>query len=486
MTEIVLTTLNAKYPHAAFGLRYLMANLGPLQPQAKLIEFTINQLTLDQLDVLLVERPRIVGFGVYIWNVEQTTQLIAALKQVRPEIIVVIGGPEVSYETDQQRIVELADYVVCGEADFQFRELCRQLMADERPAQKVIPEVLPNLQQIRTPYALYSDEDIAHRVIYVEASRGCPFTCEFCLSAVDIPVRQFPLDEFLGEMQELLDRGARRFKFVDRTFNLNIRVSRRILEFFRDRYTPDMFLHFEMFPDRLPESIRDVIADFPSGAMQFEVGVQTLNADVSRLISRNQNVDRLEANLRFLREDTGVHIHADLIVGLPGETVDSFAEGFDRLVAMDPQEIQVGILKRLRGTPIIRHDDDSQMVYRMDPPYDILQNNLIDATTMGRFRRFARFWDMIPNSGNFVTTTPLIWGSDSPFAEFMALSDWLYESQGRAYGISLIRLAELIFEYLTEVRGIEVEVAVQSILDDYHRGGRSDMPKFLRPYLVPV
>ncbi|MDA1016069.1 MAG: DUF4080 domain-containing protein, partial [Planctomycetota bacterium] len=290
----------------------------------------------------------------------------------------------------------------------------------------------------------------------------------------------------LGEMQTLLDRGARRFKFVDRTFNLNMRVSRRILEFFLERYTPDMFLHFEMFPDRLPESIRDVISEFPAGAMQFEVGVQTLNPDVSRLISRNQDVDRLEGNLRFLREDTGVHIHADLIVGLPGETIESFAEGFDRLVAMDPQEIQVGILKRLRGTPIIRHDDDRGMVYRSDPPYDILQNNLISATTMGRFRRFARFWDMIPNSGNFVSTTPLIWGRDSPFAEFMALGDWLYQSEGRAYGISLIRLAELLFEYLIDVRGVEVEVVVQSILDDYHRGGRSDMPRFLRPYLAEL
>jgi len=150
----------------------------------------------------------------------------------------------------------------------------------------------------------------------------------------------------------LLDRGLRQFKFVDRTFNLNLNISKAILQFFLERYRPGLFLHFEMIPDRLPEALRSLIRQFPPGALQFEVGIQTFNETVSGLISRRQDNLKLEDNLRFLRNETGVHIHTDLIVGLPGEDLASFAAGFDRLVAMNPQEIQVGILKRLRGTPL--------------------------------------------------------------------------------------------------------------------------------------
>ena len=170
----------------------------------------------------------------------------------------------------------------------------------------------------------------------------------------------------------------RRFKFVDRTFNLNIAASRRILEFFLERQRPGLFAHFEMIPDRLPEALREVIAKFPAGALQFEVGIQTFDEAVSKNISRRQDYGRLADNLRFLRQETGAHVHADLIAGLPGETLESFAAGFDRLVAMGPQEIQVGILKRLRGTPIARHDQAWEMVYSAHPPYEILRNKLLD------------------------------------------------------------------------------------------------------------
>ena len=282
------------------------------------------------------------------------------------------------------------------------------------PFPKIIPAELPDFSRIALPYEFYTDADIAHRIVYVEASRGCPFTCEFCLSSLDIPVRAVPLEHISGDMQKLLDRGLRQFKFVDRTFNLNIATSRAILEFFLARHRPGNFYHFEMIPDRLPAELREVIARFPPGALQFEVGVQTFNPEVGRLISRRQNYERLADNLHFLRHETRVHIHADLIVGLPGETVESFAAGFDRLIALGPQEIQVGILKRLRGTPIVRHDAEWQMVYHARPPYEILQNRLIDFATMQRLRRFAKYWDLVGNSGNFVATTPLIWRKDRP------------------------------------------------------------------------
>jgi radical SAM superfamily enzyme YgiQ (UPF0313 family) len=482
--DIVLTTLNARYAHAAFGLRYLMANLGLLQNRAVMLEFDISQRPVDVLERILTESPKIVGIGVYIWNAEPARQLVAELKSVRPDVVVVLGGPEVSYEVEQQEICGLADYVITGEADLAFAELCEQILSGRRPLMKVMAAELPEFsskggQSIVLPYDFYGDDDVRHRVIYVEASRGCPFKCEFCLSSLDVPVRNVPLEDFLAHLDRLLERGVRQFKFVDRTFNLNLNFSKTIVQFFLDRLRPGLFLHFEMIPDRLPEGLRELIARFPAGALQFEVGVQTFNPAVAELISRRQENEKLAENLRFLREHTGVHVHADLIVGLPGEDVESFAAGFDRLVALRPQEIQVGMLKRLRGTPIVRHDSEWGMVYSPIAPYEILQNKLIDFAAMQRMRRFARFWDLIANSGNFVRTTPLVWGEGSAFAGFMRLSDWLFVKSGRTHAISLARLAEFLFEFLTEVRNVPRQTAADWIWSDYQAAGRSDRPGFL-------
>jgi radical SAM superfamily enzyme YgiQ (UPF0313 family) len=485
MAKIVLATMNARYIHASFGLRYLLANLGPLRAETCLLEFDIQQRPVDVAEAILARDPQIVGLGVYIWNAAETAQVVATLKRVRPELIVILGGPEVSYEVEEQEMIRLADYVVTGEADLKFAEVCRQILAGTPPTGKIVAAETPDLAQVALPYDLYTDEDVAHRVIYVEASRGCPFTCEFCLSSLEVPVRQFALPLLLAEMQRLLDRGVSQFKFVDRTFNLNIAASKAILQFFLERWRSGLFVHFEMIPDRLPEALREVIAQFPPGALQFEVGVQTFNEAVSRNISRRQDYARLEQNFHFLRRQTGVHVHADLIVGLPGETLESFAAGFDRLVALGPQEIQVGILKRLRGTPIVRHDQPWQMVYSPHPPYEILRNNLLDFALMQRLGRFARYWDMVGNSGNFIETTPLLWsGGASPFAAFMQWSDWLHARAGQRHGIALARLAEWLFEYLTTQLGLVALDVAQTLWRDWLRAGRREKPEFLTPYLT--
>jgi len=527
MPDIILTTLNAKFIHAAFGLRYLFANLGDLQPRAVIAEFDINLRPLDIAEALLAREPKIIGFGVYIWNVTETTEVITAIKRIRPEIKIILGGPEVSYETEGQKIVELADHVITGEADLKFAEVCRVLLHAHpliRPSatfspsggegrdegarlSKIIAAEPPEFSRIALPYDFYTEADIAHRIVYVEASRGCPFTCEFCLSSLDIPVRQVPLDKFLDAMQRLMDRGLKQFKFVDRTFNLNIAVSKTLLEFFLARYQPGMFFHFEMIPDRLPAELRAVIARFPPGSLQFEVGIQTFNPEVGSLISRRQNYERLADNFNYLRNETSVHIHADLIVGLPGETLESFSAGFDRLIALGPQEIQVGILKRLRGTPIVRHDAEWQMVYNAHPPYEILQNKLLDFATMQRLRRFARYWDLVGNSGNFVATAPLIWsvvGRDSvepksilaneirdqgtaaklsPFHSFLRFSDWLYSKINRTDSIALARLMELLFEFLTQQQKLDAKFVAETFWRDCQRTGRRDAPNFLKEFL---
>ena len=486
MTAIVLTTLNARYWHSAFGLRYLLANMGELSDRTRMLEFGINDSIVEVLADILQHKPRIVGIGVYIWNVDPVTQLVSNLKQVAPDTIVVLGGPEISYETQSQPLAELADYVIAGEGDVAFPELCRQILDANSPVTRIIEAPIPQLDQIRLPYDLYTDEDIANRVIYVEASRGCPFTCEFCLSALEIPVRLFGLDEFLAAMQSLLDRGARQFKFVDRTFNLNLRVSTAILRFFLERYEPGLFLHFEMIPDRLPDALRELIVQFPEGTLQFEIGVQTFNDEVGELISRKQDNEKLEHNFSFLRRETGVHIHADLIVGLPGEDINSFGAGFDRLIGLEPQEIQVGILKRLKGTPITRHDDEFQMVYSRNPPFEILSTRDVDFETMIRLRHFARTWDLIGNSGNFVETRELFWSDNvSAFDRLLAFSDWLVERENRLHGISLVRQANYVFDFLTDECGLLDQTVAETLWRDYTRIGRHDRPAFLRPFDLP-
>ena len=485
MAEIILSTLNAKYIHAAFGLRYLLANLGPLRARAAILEFDINQRPTNIAERLLASAPRIVGLGIYIWNVALTTELVAILKRVRPDLIVVLGGPEISYETEAQPIAALADFVITGEADLKFAELCGQLLAGQRPATKILGAEPPSFDDLVLPYDLYDDRDAAHRIIYVEASRGCPFKCEFCLSSLDIPVRQAPLTTFLDQLGRLLDRGVRQFKFVDRTFNLNPTVGQAILEFLLRRYRPGHFFHFEMVPDRLPEPLRAIIVRFPPGALQFEVGIQTFNPQVAENIQRRQNYDRIEDNLRFLRQQTGVHVHADLIAGLPGETIASFAAGFDRLIGLEPQEIQLGILKRLRGTPIVRHDAEWEMAYNPAPPYEILRNRRLDFATLQRLRRFARYWDLVGNSGNFVETCPRIWAppGTSPFAGFLRWTDWLYGRVGRTDSIALTRLMELLYEFLTtELRQVPKAVA-KVMWRDYQRGGRRERPAFLQDWV---
>jgi len=479
MADILLSTLNARYVHSAFGLRYLYANLGDLQPQAEIAEFDISQRPIDIAEVVLARKPKILGLGVYIWNVAPTTELVRVLKRLAPEMIIIVGGPEVSYEHGDQEIVRLSDFTVSGEADLEFGPLCARLLAGQSPLEKVIRAKLPAFRDLRLPYRFYDEEDVAHRVIYVEASRGCPFSCEFCLSSLDVPVRQAPLEPFLAEMGSLLDRGVRQFKFVDRTFNLNIETSRAILQFFLDRMRPGLFVHFEMIPDRLPESLRAPIAQFPHGSLQFEVGIQTFNPEVQKLISRRQDNDRTEQNLRWLRTETNVHIHTDLIVGLPGESTESFANGFDRLYDLRPQEIQVGMLKRLRGTPIVRHDATWNMIYSPDPPYEIMSTKLIGFPMMCRLRRFARYWDLIANSGRFTHSLPILLEGPSPFEVFMSLSDWLWRVTRQTHRIALIRLFELLLRYARSQTVTDIDHFASALLRDYQRGGRTDTPSFL-------
>ena len=473
MASIVLATLNSRYSHAALGLRYLRANLGALRAASAIREFVVRTPASTIVDALLAEQPRIVGFGVYIWNVLQTAEVIRQLKARAPEVSVVIGGPEVSHETDEQEICRLADYVVTGWGDVSFARLAAALLDGPRPLMKVHAGQQAPLDSLVLPYGEYTDEDLAHRTVYVEASRGCPYKCEFCLSALDKTAWPFPLEPLLVELRRLHARGARHFKFVDRTFNLKVAASARILEFFLDMIAahPDdpPFLHFELIPDHLPDALREPIARFPAGTLQFEIGIQTFDEATQRRISRRQDNAAAERNIAWLRANSRAHLHVDLIAGLPGENLASFAAGFDRLVALGPHEIQVGILKRLRGAPIARHTVEFGMRYSPAPPYEVLETGAIDPAAMQRVARFARYWDLIANSGRFPGALPIVLG-DAPFARFMDLADWFHATAGRTHAIPTERLYELVHGWLV-AKGIDPALAAATLVADYRRSG---------------
>ncbi len=467
-SDIVLTTLNARYVHAALGLRYLAANMGELQARTRIVEFVLGQRAFEIVEDLLALNPRIIGIGVYIWNVEESTRVVALLKKVAPNITVILGGPEVSFETGEQRICALADHVITGWGDVTFPKLAADILNDAKPALKVIAGVQPPLDDITLPYSQYTDVDIAKRFIYVEASRGCPFKCEFCLSALDKTAWPFELNAFMGEIEKLYQRGARNFRFVDRTFNLKVAVSERILEFFLARMDGNLFLHFELIPDHLPDRLKDIIAKFPAGALHFEIGIQTFNPDVQTRISRRQDDTQAEANIRWLREHALIHV--DLIAGLPGEDLASFGRGFDRLHGLKPHEIQVGILKRLRGAPIDRHTEVHQLRFNPDPPYNVLATDCIPFNDMQRISRFARYWDLAGNSGRFHQALPLLLG-DAPFDNFMRFADWLYGETHKTHEFAFERLCEFMQVFLTRELRVGTTVATDAVLTDYQASG---------------
>ena len=457
---ILMAAINAKYIHSALSLYCLKANLGHLQNQAQILEFDIHRRPSEIAEQILQYHPRILALSLYLWNVELAHQTLQLIRKIDSSIKIILGGPEISYPADLHPISELADYILCGEGEIAFRELCQKILTGQIVHEKIIISPQPNLEELQLPYDLYNEDSILHRILYIETSRGCPFGCQFCLSSLDNHIRYFKRSLLFSSLEKLLARGAKQFKFIDRTFNTHTEYAAEILQFFLNRLDSigsNLFLHFEAVPHLLPEPIRRLLPLFPPGTIQLEIGIQTLNSETSRRISRapladySQYLKKIEDNIRWLRLNTGVHLHTDLIAGLPGETIMDLAHSFNTLLSWDPQEIQVGILKRLRGAPIDQHTHSWQMVYSPYPPYEILKNKTLSYEETCNIKRFARFWDLISNSGRFIHTTPLILNTfSSPFHSFMQCTKWLFHRLGCQSEIALPRLATLLEEYLSQ------------------------------------
>lgn len=478
--KIILSTLNSRYTHSSVGLRYLYANMQELQENTLLLEFSINEAIQSIAEKILDEKPDIIGLGIYIWNAQQSHELIEILKKVSPETKIILGGPEVSYEPFRVDFSK-ADFIIQGEGDTSFYKLCKAITDKKAPAEKIIKPVLEDLSKIKLPYQHYSQHDIDNRYIYIEASRGCPFMCEFCLSSIDEKVRNFDIDILVKEFEHLWSMGARNFKFVDRTFNLNMKFANAILDFFLAK-EPPYFAHFEVIPDHFPESIKKKIALFPTGALQLEIGIQTLNLEVANNINRPLKLKKIKENLDFIENETKAHVHLDLIVGLPGEDLKSFGENLNELVRLSSSEIQIGILKKLSGTTLDRHDIKFGMRYSDIPPYDILSNDLLSFKQIQKMKRFARFWDLTYNSGNFKNSIVLLWKDNTVYDSFYDFSEWIYAQTDSTWKISLDRLSKLLFDYLTNELKLESAKVAECMIDDLLKIKGRIIPAYLKPY----
>jgi radical SAM superfamily enzyme YgiQ (UPF0313 family) len=543
MADIVLSAINAKWIHPSLALRLLKANLGEYESRCKIVELALRQTLEEKLELLAGTRPKILGLSVSIWNHKASLELLRELWKIwkkDPETdgilstaefrrfrepVIVLGGPEVSYVPEGSEIIRYADFVIRGEGENDFAELCKCILSGKKFSPQLISSFetgnvidghTSDVTGIRSAYRLYSDEDLRRKLIYVEASRGCPFACAFCQSAIGVSgstdstagsgpetprrknVREFPLDDFLSDMERLLRRlfsvrsasaqtlPRPTIKFLDRSFNVNIPRALSIMEFFLEK-TSAVFhgkfqLHFEMVPSLFPPELKETISRFPPDTLRLELGIQSLNPEVCAAINRPSYPEKELEALSFLRARTNAIVHADLIAGLPGEDLVSFGEGFDRLwralttapvtakTAVEtgimsgflpgslpcspPFEIQLGILKGLPGTPLREIDEKFGMTYSSEPPYEVIQTAALGKADLDRLRNFARFWELIvnrpwkpnnrdrfaknPKEAGFSVENPaaaLLSPGKPVFWPFMELSEKFFRLFGRNWGI---------------------------------------------------
>jgi radical SAM superfamily enzyme YgiQ (UPF0313 family) len=460
---ILLTTINAKWIHASLALRLLAANLGKHKDNCVIEEFALRQPLNEKLDGIKKHNARIIGISVSIWNLAQTTELLRNLRENQKEDrpIIVLGGPEVSVIDSGAEIFKYADYLIKGEGERLFCELCASLIDNpvKHSSCKIISQTEAlSLTTIQSAYSLYTDEDLQKKLIYVESVRGCPYKCTFCQSGAMQGLQDFPMQDFLKEMDTLIKRGAKRFKFLDRSFNVNIKRAITIMEFFlavfnaRNMQTDGMFVHFEITPSDIPQELLDIMCKFPAGTLRLEIGIQTLNPATQTLIGRKVFAGKELQTVRTICGHTNAIVHADLITGLPDEDLGSFAAGFDSLYACKPAEIQLGILKCLGGTIITAEAEKYGIVYSKQAPYEVIETAALQKSDMDRIKNFARFWELIVNRGAFNDLLPAIFDSEPPdkssvFYTFLKLSDYLLLKFERNWGIdrSLLREAVIAF-----------------------------------------
>ncbi|KGA96226.1 Fe-S oxidoreductase [Alkalihalobacillus alcalophilus ATCC 27647 = CGMCC 1.3604] len=411
--NIILSTLNAKYIHTSLSIRYLKAYAEP-DYDVQLAEYTINDPVINIASDLIQKKPKIIGFSCYIWNIEETIKVVEILKKVDPSIVIVLGGPEVTYDTKywMERLHNV-DIIIIGEGEQTFKQLLDELHHDRQFNRiggiayrttdneiKINPQSNKvNLKDLPSPFRFEEDkESLSKRVVYIETSRGCPFSCQFCLSSIEVGVRYFDREKIKDDIRYLMQNGAKTIKFVDRTFNISRSYAMEMFQFLIDEHLPGTVFQFEITADIMrPEVIQFLNDNAPKGLFRFEIGVQSTNDHTNELVKRKQNFDKLTRTVTMVRDGGKIDQHLDLIAGLPDEDYDSFKKTFNDVFALRPEELQLGFLKMLRGTGLRINAKQYGYVYMDHSPYEIVKNNVLSFDDMIRIKQvedvLEKYWN---------------------------------------------------------------------------------------------
>ncbi|WP_294153182.1 B12-binding domain-containing radical SAM protein [uncultured Clostridium sp.] len=409
--KVLLTAINSKYIHSNLAVRYLRNFTKDLDYEGTVKEFTINDREERILEEIMREKPDVVAFSTYIWNAEMISRISNLIKRVNPEIDIIYGGPEVSFDSRTFLKENVGEYVIEGEGEKTYRDFVLYKLGKIELEQvrglhyKINGDVfsnekrpLMNMEEIVFPYE--ADEDLSNKIVYYEASRGCPFNCKYCLSSTSHGVRFLNIDRVREELQYFIDKKVRLVKFVDRTFNCNHKFAMAIWEFLINVDTHTQF-HFEISADILKDAEIELLSKAPEGRFQFEVGVQTTNDDVLRNINRFVNFSDIKEKVEELMEIKNIKQHLDLIAGLPGEDYESFRNSFNDVYSIKPEEIQLGFLKLLKGSSMREEAEMYGMEYSPYPPYEILKTNLVSYEEMLKLKKVEEMVDKYYNSGKF-------------------------------------------------------------------------------------
>ncbi|MBS4207815.1 B12-binding domain-containing radical SAM protein [Bacillus sp. FJAT-50079] len=410
--KIIATTLNAKYIHTNLAIRCLKSYAEP-DYQIDIVEYTINDPTLNIVTDLYRKKPDVLGFSCYIWNIEETIKVIEIIRKILPKIKIVLGGPEVSYDVIYwlKRLPEI-DYIVIGEGEETFKQLLDELhgdmqlenvhgigyMKDEKPVINIVRNKI-DLREMPSPFRFPEDRaTLSKRITYIETSRGCPFSCQFCLSSIEVGVRYFNREKIKDDIRYLMENGAKTIKFVDRTFNISRSYAMEMFQFLIDEHRPGTVFQFEITGDIMrPEVIDFLNKEAPPGLFRFEIGVQSTNDLTNELVKRRQNFEKLSRTVNMVKSGGKIVQHLDLIAGLPEENYDSFRKTFNDVFILGPEELQLGFLKMLRGTGLRIHAKDYGYTYMDHAPYEILGNHVIDFEDIVRIKQvedvLEKYWN---------------------------------------------------------------------------------------------
>ena len=466
--QVVLSAINSKYIHTGLGLRYVGEYAKAQGHEVTLIEETINTPILAVLEKIMAVPAQVCGFSVHIWNKPFVFKLIRMLRKLRPQAAIVIGGPEVAFDAEKI-FAELpqADYIVQGEGELVFSELLEYLAGGGSVPQHIAYRegeqvnlnggitVIDDMSLLPFPYPDLERMLAEHKIVYYECTRGCPFNCAYCLSGISRSVRKRPLELVLRDLDRFIAAGVPLVKFVDRTYNLDEKYFLPMMEHLAQADTNATF-HFEIKADILSEQVMDFLATVPKGRFQLEIGIQSTHQPTLKAINRQDNWEKLSANVKRLLSFGNMHIHVDLIAGLPYEDLPTFAQSFDDVYGLGADMLQLGFLKVLPGTQMRRETEQHDLRYMDEPPYEILATKYMPYEDMLYLKHLDNILDQTANSGGFkYTLRALLRASGmTAFAFYRQLTQWwvkagFYPQTHNAKGVAAI-LKQFIEENYVE------------------------------------